>query len=458
MKLVERVRLTMLRERLRPADGRILLACSGGLDSTAMLDILHRLAEPLELQLIVATFDHRWRQMPIDLELVQEQSRERGLECIVGQAGKADKSETGARRQRHAFLRRAADEAGCTRIAIAHQLDDRVETTFMNLLRGAGTTGLGAMPPLDEPIIRPLAEVTKVEVCAYLDEHKLRYFFDPENIQMRHYRNVVRHRLLPGLEKRFRGIYEALTTTTRLCALERGVLRDLVAERFAARRLVPGADSFLYGLGAVVLDLAGWHEQPRGLQYLLWRAAIEALAGDLTDIGLADIERLEALAERPAGAGPAQLGSSAGTVLVGIHAGTAVLLLESLAPPPWGPVVLEPGANRIDAAGLTIHLGGGGRPAWQVEIAADRLLNLTARSRRDGDRLRPAGRGGSRKIGDLMQELGIPRLVRERVPIVCDGERPVWLPGCAPEEEYARAANKTVTLGIELHEVPADER
>lgn len=458
MRLAERVRLTMLRERLRPADGRILLACSGGPDSTAMLDLLHRLAEPLELQLVVATFDHCWRLMPVDLELVQKQCRERGLECIVGRAGKADKTETGARRQRHEFLRRAAAEAGCSRIAVAHQLDDRVETAFMNLLRGAGTTGLGAMPPLDEPIIRPLAEVTREELSAYLDEHTLRYFVDPGNLDPRHLRNAVRHRLLPCLEERFGGLYEALAVTTRLCAMEREVLREHVAERFAARRVEPGADSFLFGLGAVVLDLAAWHEQPRGLQYLLWRAALEALVGDLTDIGLADIERLEALAERRAGAGPVQLGSSAGTVVAAIGGRRAILLLGSRVPTAWGPVRLGRGATRIEAAGLTIHLGGGGAPAWQVDLADDRLSSLTARSRRDGDRLRPAGRGGSRKIGDLMQEQGIPRLVRDRVPIICDGDRPVWLPGCALEEEYARPANKTVTIGIELHEVPADER
>ena len=146
---------------------------------------------------------------------MRELARQWGVGVVVERADVASEAsrrgqgvEEAARSVRYEFLRRAAEQCGADRVALGHHRDDQSETVLMNFLRGSGVRGLSGMP-LERPIapdsgivvIRPLLEVTREEVMAYLSSRGLESMEDETNRSMAMVRNRVRHKLLPLLER-----------------------------------------------------------------------------------------------------------------------------------------------------------------------------------------------------------------------------------------------------------------
>ena len=114
-----------------------------------------------------------------------------------------------ARNARHTLLRIVLAERSAARIALGHTQDDRVETVLGNILRGTGLEGLGAMPPKDLPLIRPLYEVTRAETHAYCETHRLQPRQDSSNAELHYRRNRLRMELLPELRTHYNSNVDA---------------------------------------------------------------------------------------------------------------------------------------------------------------------------------------------------------------------------------------------------------
>lgn len=209
-------------------DVTVLVAVSGGPDSVALLRALTTCKAGGAGRLVVAHYNHRWRQADSDAdeEFVRELAGRLGLTVLVDRAaapdaasppaGAADQSgtssiqrnEQSARQARYAFLSRAAHQVGARYVALGHTADDQVETVLHNLFRGTGLAGLAGMPrarPLDEAttLIRPLLDVWRHEVLAYLDACGQPYREDRTNLQLHFRRNWLRHKLLPLVEQQY---------------------------------------------------------------------------------------------------------------------------------------------------------------------------------------------------------------------------------------------------------------
>jgi tRNA(Ile)-lysidine synthase len=120
-----------------------------------------------------------------------------------------------AREARYKALAKMAKKSMCSAILTAHTADDQAETVLMNLLRGAGASGLAGIPPARElatglPVLRPLLGISRREILAYLRRHRLPYRTDPTNRQRRFTRNRIRQETLPYLQKRFPGLSQRL--------------------------------------------------------------------------------------------------------------------------------------------------------------------------------------------------------------------------------------------------------
>ena len=187
---------------------RVVVACSGGPDSTALVDALARLAPPRGLFLTVAHVDHGLRPgSAAEAAHVADLAAQcgglpfRALSVTVDPAGA--NLQDRARTARHAALRALADELGATAVATGHTADDQAETVLMRALAGATPRALKAMGHRDGMLARPLLGVWREQTRAYCAALDLDPLDDPSNTDPRFLRSRVRHQVIPALEEVF---------------------------------------------------------------------------------------------------------------------------------------------------------------------------------------------------------------------------------------------------------------
>ena len=177
-------------------DTRVLVGVSGGRDSVALLRALVELAPRNLWRLRVAHFDHRLRpDSAKDAEFVAELAAELGLRVTTGTWDEPQPGEDAARRARHAFLIECAREHDCEVVALAHQLEDQIETVLMRIGRGTGPRGLAGIPwrrPGVVDYVRPLLDCRRADLTAYLQSLEQPWREDPSNADDTRTRNRVR--------------------------------------------------------------------------------------------------------------------------------------------------------------------------------------------------------------------------------------------------------------------------
>jgi len=206
-----------LRDECGVARGdRLLVAVSGGADSSALLHALSRVAPRLGLELRAHGVDHGLRpEASAELDRAEELATRLGVpfgrtRLRVPAGGNL---QARARAARYSALRRAAAEAGARWIATAHHADDRAETVLLRLMRGAPPVGLAVLPARSGDLLRPLIRARRADVLAHLGRHEIRWAEDPSNRDRRFLRCRVREELMPLLESMSPGI------VGHLCAL-----------------------------------------------------------------------------------------------------------------------------------------------------------------------------------------------------------------------------------------------
>jgi tRNA(Ile)-lysidine synthase len=204
----------------------VLVACSGGPDSTAMLDALTRLGPPRGWRLSVAHIDHGLREgSSSEADVVATLAEARGLPFrairVAVEAGGSLQDH--ARDARHAALRSEAARVGASMIALGHTADDQAETVLMRLLTGASPTGLPAMAERERGLARPILRVWRDATEAYCAALGIEPLIDPSNADPRFLRSRVRHEVIPALEAVFPGARRRLVV---LADRQRHLLSD----------------------------------------------------------------------------------------------------------------------------------------------------------------------------------------------------------------------------------------
>ncbi|GFO66773.1 tRNA(Ile)-lysidine synthase [Geomonas limicola] len=426
----------------------VVVAVSGGADSVALLDLLHRFDG--DLRLVVAHLNHslRGEHADKDQEFVAGLAagyrlpfagERREVAALAKEWGTS--LEDAGRRARYEFLYRVARayQAGC--IALAHHRDDQAETVLMRLLRGAGATGLRGMGLSRGMLKRPLLRLSRAEIECYLKGRGLTWRTDSSNADTAILRNSIRHELLPILGRYNPKVSERLAATAEILAADEEVLEQ-VTESAYRRLTVPGATDPSF-------SVAGLAAEPRGLRLRLYRRALAAQRGDLQRIALSHLEAIDhlVLAERP----NAQL-KLPGACLVW----RGYDRLWFAAPVPAGGAfefaVAGPGSYRLPGERmLTVslverpeRLAGASTVAYFDPEAA--TFPWTVRSFRPGDRFAPLGMAGSQKVKDVFINSKIPVPERGRIPVLISRDRIIWLGGVKMGEQ----ARVTGSLGLVL--------
>jgi tRNA(Ile)-lysidine synthase len=205
-KVVERVLATIERYSMFEQGEGVLVAFSGGPDSTCLFDVLARLRDRFDLKLAAAHVDHGLSDASADISAkVSTAVAEAGFEAHVVRIPDLEGPNLHARARdfRYGFLDLVAERESMGRIATGHTLDDRVETTLARLVHGAGTKGLAGIPPVEGKRVRPLIDLRRDETRGYCDECGLDYYEDPSNENERFERAFVRSNVIPVIEERW---------------------------------------------------------------------------------------------------------------------------------------------------------------------------------------------------------------------------------------------------------------
>ncbi|MCL7927062.1 MAG: tRNA lysidine(34) synthetase TilS [marine benthic group bacterium] len=461
-------------EMLEPGS-RVLVAYSGGPDSTALLYILARLGQATGLQVTAAHFDHGVR--PGSAKVAERCGRVCARLGIPFHTGLPDRPlaarHAELREARYRFLARIAREERISRIATAHQADDQAETVLMRILRGTGPRGLAGIPNRRGAIVRPLLGLRRAEITNWLDREGIEYEIDPANFDPRWARVRVRESLLPTLGEALGRdpvpllleVADAASRADRLMTLAGSSLldRSLVPEprtdHSNAAEKRPAALSQVFSLET--FRSASRLEQAEALRLWARRRGI-ILPGGGTRSAVEFIRR-----GRSGGYVEPTRGLRVSRSFDALTLAAGATLAPDRVPFVDAELQLGPGGGQEQvsiadrsfrvrwqsgpAAPDSTSLGGTAR-GERVALAVGREhYPLLLRGWRPGDRVTtPAG---TRKLKKLFGERSVPLGERSRIPVLVDcSGRVVWVPGLVTAS-WARPESTGADLVLEIADV-----
>lgn len=448
MELGPRVRRTIQAHAMLARGGRLLAGLSGGADSVALLHLLREVAARGDIVIAgVAHFNHSLRPVADEDEAFC-----RGLAASLQlpfESGRGDvralaaaerrSLEDAARRARYAFLEAAADHVRADAIAVGHTRDDQAETFLLRLLRGAGPRGLSGIWPKSGRVIRPLIEISRDELRAYITEHQLVFREDESNTDVTIPRNRVRHELLPILQGFSPNAIEVLAREADIAREDEDFLSR------AAIDLLPGI--VLTTKHGITLEADPLRTLHPALGSRVVREALERGAPGHF-FGRDHIRAVLALA--------ADQGSEEGSAVsvpgLDVRRSGTRLVLEPAAEATrfrafensFHVPLSIPG--EVSLAGWIVSASSASPSGGALEFSSSSVavpesglkLPLSVRSRRPGDRFRPLGmEGRGRKLQDFLVDRKVPRKERDTLPLVVDSDdRIVWVVGQSVAEDF----------------------
>ncbi len=442
MDVLKQTASTIKKHRMLSGGENVLIALSGGPDSTCLVSVLAELSEELGLKLFAHYVDHGLRpeEAPGEIEQCAALGKSLGIEFthsivnvdeLVKNQG-MNKQEA-ARQLRYKALEEAAAACGAKRTALGHTLDDQAETFLMRIIRGSGPSGLSGIPPVRGAIIRPLIGSRKPDILEYLRAKGIGYAVDSSNLKGKYLRNRLRQNVLPALEEINPSIVDTLGRTTEILADEERYFFIEVTK--ALMRLITSkADDH------IELFLVPLETLDNAIARRVLRRAI-AETTSLRRLGYAHIEEILRLVRD----------GKPGDSLDLPHEVKVIKKYSTFLITTAPPVRIKtrrmdgPGVLEIKEAGMSVEAQIADSPPGKeknrnvcVLDAGKVSFPLTVRARQDGDFFFPLGFEGKRKkLQDFFVDEKVPRFERDSVPVVLSGEDIIWVAGYRADDRYA---------------------
>lgn len=254
--MIATVKDTIERHRLLRREGRVIVAVSGGADSVALLAALCELG--YDCVAAHCNFHLRGAESTRDMRHVEELTHRLGVDLYVKdfdvaarQRATGESVEMACRELRYRWFDELLDREYAQCIAVGHHREDQAETFFLNLIRGSGVAGLAGMRYRNEHVVRPLLDVSRADIEAYLKGRGLEWVNDSTNAECNYARNRVRNRLLPLLEELFPGGTDGVLRSMAILRENAGFYTEAI-----------GAAAMRYAEGDGGMDLAGLSGEP----------------------------------------------------------------------------------------------------------------------------------------------------------------------------------------------------
>lgn len=439
--ILKTIRKTVKEYNLLEKKNKVLIAYSGGPDSSCLLALLLELRQELSLEIFLGHFNHKLRPRAEDDEkFVKNVAQKHSLPLFVGSRNvrafakrRKLNLEEAARKLRYDFLRKTAANIGANKIATGHTMTDQAETLLMRLMRGSGMQGLAGLYPMVEGmIIRPLIQLEREDIKLYLKKRGIPYQIDESNFDRRFLRNRIRMELIPYIRKNFEPkIVAQLGKVASILQEEEALLGKIAMEKAQSAILIKNRQ--------ICLDLDSLFSLPLALRRRTVRRFIHQLKGDLRGISFKDIESVLAMAKGKE-----------------YHMKKNLILCRE-----GGLIFLK--ARNFRQAKYEYRWSGRkslkikevnsifeGKELGMEDFASldfndnvyayldlEKLrFPLLVRSRREGDRYRPLGSPGKKKLKEIMRAKHIPLSQRKSQPLFLSGKEIVWVLGLPVSEKY----------------------
>lgn len=433
----------------------VLVAVSGGVDSTVLLHVLNALKGEFSVRLAVCHLNHNMRgvESARDMAFVKQLAASLGLPF----AGKVlaegacsvhgESLQARARALRYAFFEETAGRFKASKIALGHNLDDCAETVVMRLLKGSSLSGLSGIPPARGRFVRPLILASRKDIEAYAKDNDIAHITDSSNLSVKYLRNDVRKRLLPYLKKNYNpNITETLTRTAEVFRTDEMFMEEAALSAYSASVVAQATD-------AVVMDRSRLVSLHRALSSRVFLRAARGLVPDI-ELQSCHIDAFFSLIEGDRPGAEADL--PAGLVLLREYG--LVRLTKGDDEKRRGfnvslniPGTTEAGSAFIKASFLKAppEVFGGPDKAY-FDYGSLKGLDICARSFSIGDTLVPFGMSGHKKLQDLFIDKKIPRRLRSAVPVVCAGDEIIWVAGVRASSLFPVTGLTRRVLRLEL--------
>ncbi len=467
MEITKKVRHTINKYSMLQSGDHVLVGLSGGPDSVCLLSVLNNLKDELGIIISAAYIDHGLRpnETPSEIDFCKKLCDSLNMSFTVRavdvgsslKINSSNKQET-ARELRYSALNDIALDISANKIALGHNADDQAETILMRLLRGAGPLGLCGIPPVRQmrskiinqkaDIIRPLIEIQRQEIEAYLEREKICFIMDSSNISEKYLRNRLRSYLMPFVKEINKDFIHTISKTAE-------ILRD--EERYFEIQIVKSLMKLISRKteNTIELFLSPMEAMDTVLLRRVLRKAIDETIG-LRGIGFIHIEEIVDLIK---------LGKSGDRTYLpkNIRAikGYSTLIITSESPAKLnnyyinestGEIVLREASIVIRSSLINREEIGGFVNTKDVAfIDADKIrYPMLIRSRENGDFFYPIGFGRRKKIQDYFVDEKIHRDERDLVPLLTSENNIVWVVGHRLDDRYKVDKETKRVLKLEI--------
>ena len=456
--MINKVNQTIEKYNLLEKGERVVVALSGGPDSTALLAVLVPIAKDLNLSLIVAHFNHglRGAESDEDENYSRDLSEKMGLPFVSGKmdlskGNKGLSPEDFYRRQRYDFLNKISDDYQAQKIALGHNLPDQAETVLLNILRGSGLEGLkGFLPMRDDKFIRPLMEISRGEIISFLREKGISYRQDSSNENKRYLRNQIRSELIPYLKEKFNPkIEQSLAQMAEILRLEDEFIRQHVDEVLKS--------SFIQRQqNRIMLKISYVNKLPSAIRLRLFKTILESLNPAKNGFSFIHIKSLDNLAQK------CESGKRVDLPLgIVVRREYDDLILEGKKvcskQMEYEYTMNIPGSIYVKERKLTVRSEITKKENVDFSSKSKVYLDLDEnqqpviiRNRRDGDWFQPLGMQGRQKIKDFFIDHKIPQCKRNEIMLFVDQISVIWIENMRLNDRVKITAETKNVLKLEI--------
>jgi tRNA(Ile)-lysidine synthase len=453
------------RDLLSPGD-RIVVAVSGGPDSVALLSCLVALSSRWNWHLNIGHVNHglRGAESEEDVDFVEKLGKHFGVPVSIREARLKKQDAKFAKQSLQAYAREARYQAletilqkhNATKMAMGHTADDQAETVLMWMFRGSGTGGLSGIPPKrGERIVRPLLDIPRSDILAYLEQRQLSYRLDSSNSQPVYLRNRLRQELMPHLKEYSPGLVNVLSRQADIIRDDHAYLESKATEAF--HHICVTEDE-----RKLQLDRTALLSLPIAIRRRVIRYGLQQLKGNTHGLRFDVVQRLLDCLEH----GQSGWTMKIHNIDVNLEYDRLVLSNRStILPDDLNPLLFR-----------EVGLGLPGEVVWpltgqrmvvsmnhaseipiqshklEMHLDADTFTpELLLRSWVPGDVFCPKGFGGrQKKLQDFFSDMKLPRSQRAKVPLLVAPEGILWVGGLREDERFQVSTTTTSVVTATL--------
>ena len=458
--ITQLVKESIEREKLIEKNDKILVALSGGADSLCLLDILIRLKEEYNLTLYAAHLDHMIRGADAvrDALYCYDFCKKNDVTFFLKAVDVVKKAkeefrgvEETARSERYNMLLEIKQRLNIDKIAVAHNLDDQAETILMKLMRGSGLQGLRGMDYKRDDIIRPLLDIYKKNINKYCEENCLEPRIDKTNFEDKYTRNKIRLELIPYIEKRYSAnIMKILSRTANIIRDDHNYIEKVAKENYDLLKDIKSKDELSIDIKLLEnIDIA--------IKTRIIRLAIYDLIGTMNNIENVHIKDILSLVKKSDG----KMIHLPKYLKVFKQGDKLIFTIKELVDEEYvyGYKLNINGYTRVDEIGLTVKTTVL-KKEESMQLPTSKYIkvfdfdkvkgDMVIRSRKVGDKIKPIGFDGSKKIKEALIEMKIPNNEKHLFPVICNDVVVMCLFGYRISDDYKIDAKTQNVLRVEF--------